>query len=313
MTENPYEPIDPDDPAEVRPPHRLVEHERWKLGILIGISCIGFLIANVLTPMMFDDAFPALVFTNIVTAQLTLICIWGTLVRGTFWIRLPWTILLLAISWCALAWGIAIDNGPTDIDSMISVGVIWIAGFIASFVPLKIAAMSFGWQIFQLKREITGTDQRYAIRDVMIGTGLLAITMAIARAMLPGEEIDIYRAIKAAQLDQAEPVIAISIFGVVSLLVKLPCIWIALAAPKDSIKGYVLFWAGYCFALTLIEVTVLGAIIGGIDEDLVMGMIVGHQLMGGIMFAVCLPLRGLGYRLEQTRGKSAIPIENHVQ
>ncbi|MDA7904372.1 hypothetical protein N9B45_01585 [bacterium] len=56
---------------------------------------------------------------GIMTAQLTFICVWGTLVRGTFWIRLPWTLLLLVLSWWAFTWGITIENGQPDIDTML--------------------------------------------------------------------------------------------------------------------------------------------------------------------------------------------------
>ena len=52
----------------------------------------------------------------------------GTLVRGTFWIRLPWTLLLLIISWCGFAWGIAIDKGHPDVGAMLGVGLVGCLG-----------------------------------------------------------------------------------------------------------------------------------------------------------------------------------------
>ena len=280
----------------------ILSRRLW-LSVLIVLCCFCFLIVDVMTPQSFSGPFPAMVFTNLVTAQLTVICIWGTLVRGTFWIRLPWTLLLLVLSWCALAWGIQIEEGRPHTDSMLGVGLVWFFGFVASFVPLKIAAACFRWQIVTVSSNAAQDWKSYAIRDIMIGTLLLAVAMAFGRSMLPPDPINFNAVWRSSGLDRAEPMFAISLFGVISLLVKLPCIWIALAAGTTKIARYVAIWSVYCVALTVVEYLLLMSVLGHPGNDMwefFFGILVGHQLMGAIILAICLPLRGLGYRLERS-------------
>ena len=274
--------------------------QRVGLGFLILLCCIGFLIADVLTAHLFDDPFPAMIILNVITAQLTLVCVWGTLVQGTFWVRLPWTLLLLVVSWCALAVGAAWEFSGTHVEQVLGIGFLWSFGFVASFVPLKIAAVAFGWRIVQTSTQGEQLVQ-YSIRDMMIGTLLLAVTMAIGRAVLPDEPIDLQLALRSSGLGDGEPLFAICVFGVISLLVKLPCIWIALAQDNEKLPASIAIWSGYCVILTILELAVLSIFLGvpSGESGLVLGMLIGHQLMGGIVLAVCLALRGLGYRLQR--------------
>lgn len=278
---------------------------KTQLALLIAFCCVGFFAADVATPTCFQAPFPAMLALGVVTAQLTVICVWGTLVRGTFWIRLPWTLLLLVVSWCGFAWGITLEKGKPDTEAMLAALVIWMFGFITSFVPLKIAAMFFRWQIVQETDDTADADQssRYAIRDIMIGTLLLALTMGIGRAMLQDEYISIRRAVHASGLDEPEPLFVITVYGVISLLVKLPCIWIALGEKAEKIQSRIAPWIGYCFALAILEILLLTAVLGNPGNETAEvfgGLIISHQLMGAIMLGVCLTLRGLGYRLERS-------------
>lgn len=280
-------------------------NQRIWLILLIAVSWIAFFIADVATPIWFDDPLPAMLILGVVTAQLTVICVWGTLVRGTFWIRLPWTLLLLVISWCAFAWGITMRDGRADTALLLGIAVIWMLGFVTSFVPLKIAAMCFRWQIVQESADHHDAkkDFRYAIRDIMIGTLLLAVSMGIGRAMLPYENIHFARALEASGLVNAQACILIAIFGVVSLLVKLPCIWISLGEKADKIISRIGMWSVYCLGLAIFEIGLLIALLGSPGNqsaDLFAGMILSHQVMGAIILGVCLALRGLGYHLERS-------------
>lgn len=283
---------------------------KQRLALLIIACCIGFLLADVATRTCFENPFWAMIALGVITAQLTVICVWGTLVRGTFWIRLPWTLLLLLVSWCAIALGITIENGSPDTDAMLGAAALWTFGFATSFVPLKIAALCFRWQIVQDSGDHQNVvrNSRYAIRDIMIGTLLLALTMAIGRAMLPNEEISFTRAIHASSLNRPEPLIAITIYGIISLLVKLPCIWIALGEESEKIRSRIYAWIVYCLVLAFIEILLLIAVLGNPGSrsgELFAGMIISHQLMGAIMLGVCLALRGMGYRLEHFMSKRA--------
>jgi hypothetical protein len=306
-----------EQPVNELGPSSVLQLERRKLlVILIGFCCVGFFIADVATPLCFDELLPAFLTLGIVTAQLSVICVWGTLVRGTFWIRLPWTLLLLMLSWCGFAYGLAIKRPVSDSDSMLAAGIVWMMGFITSFIPLKVAAICFRWQIVQHTADISNPDRssRFAIRDMMVGTLLLALSMAVARVMLPnGEEISFERAVRAGGFDKPVLLLVISIYGVVSLLVKLPCIWIALGEKAEKIGARIVFWVFYCFALAVVEFVLFALVAGSPgaqDLEAFVGVVVSHQLMGTIMLGICLALRGLGYRLHrsapgtQTKGKT---------
>ncbi|TWT94563.1 hypothetical protein Pla52n_53840 [Stieleria varia] len=281
-----------------------------QLILLIAVCCIGFFIADVATPTWFEKPFPAMIALGVVTAQLTVICVWGTLVRGTFWIRLPWTLLLLVLSWCGFAWGITIEKGTPDAYAMLEAALLWTFGFVTSFVPLKIAAMCFRWQIVQdsVDDHSAGQSAGYAIRDIMVGTLLLALSMGIGRAMMPDEEIELIRVWRDSLFSHPEPLIAITIFGIVSLLVKLPCIWISLGEKTERIKSRIGLWFVYCLLLAVGEFILLCAVLGNPGDDsgeVFFGIVLSHQLMGMIMLAVCLALRGLGYRMERARASAA--------
>ena len=96
-------------------PHINDERQSWisahviQLAVFVGVVCAIFIAMDVLMSACFHDAWSGVFMMNIVIGQLTLICIWGTLVEGTFWVRLPWTILLLVISWGALCYGVKLD------------------------------------------------------------------------------------------------------------------------------------------------------------------------------------------------------------
>ena len=281
------------------------ELKRKRLFALIGFCGLVFFVADLLTPTCFEAPFPAMLALGVVTAQLTVICVWGTLVRGTFWLRLPWTMLLLVVSWQGLAWGSAFVTKTPSTSVILGIGFVWIFGFVTSYIPLKIAAICFRWQIIDNSAQDRTNENtsRYAIRDMMLGTLFLALMLAIGRAMLPSDEINFQQALASSGLNRSEPRIAIALYGVISLLVKLPCIWIALGEKKEMIKSRIWTWAAYCFGLSIFEVLLLTALvgnIGGISGELFVGLVLSHQLMGGIMLLVCLTLRGLGYRLERS-------------
>ena len=148
----------------------------------------GYIAIDVLTPCYFDDPWPAVFLMIQVVGQLTLICVWGTLVEGTFWFRLPWTLLLLVISWAALCYGFYIENGQISSANILAMGLVWLYGFAISYLPLKIAAWLFRWRIRLVSTETeTTVSKNYAVRDIMIGTAILAVTLAIGRRLMPGE------------------------------------------------------------------------------------------------------------------------------
>ena len=171
-------------------PHGKRSPSLAKLWAFVCLTFAGFMVLNVLTPVYFEKAWISVILMNLVIGQLTLICIWGTLVEGTFWIRLPWTIVLLVVSWAALCVGLIVDKGgyasvnPAEI---LGIGVVWFYGFAISYVPLKLAALLFGWRITLTKTsDADAASTNHSIRDMMVGTAILAVTMAIGRMLVAG-------------------------------------------------------------------------------------------------------------------------------
>lgn len=279
------------------------------MAFLLGLCCLGFFIADIATPNFFTDPLPAMLAIGVMTAQLTVICVWGTLVRGTFWIRLPWTFLLLVISWCGFAWGVRISDRGADTEAMLGTAVIWAFGFATSFVPLKIAAVCLRWQIIKDGGgpEETCAGSRYAIRDIMIGTFLLALSMGIGRTILPDGQLDLTRAIAANSLENAGLWVVLVIFGVISMLVKVPCIWISLGVNAEKVISRIGLWVVYCFLLSLLEIMLLLFFLPGVGSggtaEVFLGMIISNQIMGGSILSVGLLLRGAGYRLTRPRNR----------
>jgi hypothetical protein len=285
---------------------RLDFGSRASLIFLLGIYCIGFWIADVATPQISGEPVLALLCLGIVTAQLTVISVWGTLVHGTFLVRLPWTLLLLTLSWCGFVWGISIEQGGPKIDSMIETGMVWMVGFVTSFVPLKIAAMCFGWQIIKRSGNSDGglKDSRYTIKDMMLGTLLLAVSMGIGRWMLRGEAIDLVSVMQKSIFNQRYGLFLLSIYGVISLLVKLPCIWISLGEKHENVGSMIGKWIFYCSLLVIFETCFFMVLLGPPPVDILgemfVGLLISHQVMGASVLIVCLTLRGLGYRMERS-------------
>lgn len=296
-------------------PHLNDEHERWisahviQLAVLVGVLFAVFVAMDMLMSSCFHDAWSGVFMMNIVVAQLTLICIWGTLVEGTFWIRLPWTILLLVISWGALCYGVKLDHGVISSAEVWGMGLVWVYGFVVSYIPLKLAAWLFGWRIFQKDKPDRGAQvNRYAIRDMMMGTAILAVTLAIGRQFMPGDWPTWSAVLTESGLDDPLPVFAMVLFSIISLIVKLPCIWIALAISKEKIPRYSLIWIVCAGVLGFVELGILAAVVKtlGRSETLqfMFGLVLGHLAMAVIMIGVLCVLRRFGYRTSRLKQQS---------
>jgi hypothetical protein len=283
-----------------------------KLGIILFLIFAGFLALDVLLASVFDDAWTALFFLNIVVGQLTLICVWGTLVEGTFWVRFPWTILLLVISWAALAFGAYLDlpspRAQLAPALVLGLGMVWFYGFAISYIPLKIAAWVFGWKITQagsVSSSVAST--RYAIRDIMIGTAILAVVLSIGRILIPGALPPWSSVLKASGLDRLDVLIAFLIFSIVGLAVKLPCIWIALAMTREKVFSRSVAWFFLSGLLGLIEFLIISSVIGRmgprVGVEICAGLISGHMAMAAIMIGVLYVLRLNGYQLSRSVSK----------
>lgn len=273
------------------------------LMLLLGGCCAGFLIFDVITPYLMPEPFSGMVAIGVVTAQLTVICVWGTLVRGTFWVRFPRTLLLLVFSWAGFSLGIDFlgDGGPPI---RLSVGITWFIGFLITFVPLKAASLWFRWQIVQDNQKGNASCvSTYSIREIMLGIFLLSLSLGIGNALISFEGIS-----QISLRNDPEVLVYISVYGLVSLLGTIPCIWISLKVAMDKVIRWICIWIIYCLLLSVIEIGVVGLIAPfGNDRPFVLGLILGNQLMGAIILGICFALRGLGYKLSRPQRKSVLP------
>lgn len=267
-------------------------------GVYIGL--------DLLTPYFFGEAWSGPFLTILLVGQLTLICVWGTLVEGTFWFRLPWTILLLVVSWAALCTGVYLDSGLVDPEVIMALGLVWFYGFGISYIPLKIAAWSFGWRIQLLRKDpLQRGTGRFAIRDIMLGTAILAVTLAIGRRFLPEELPPWSEVLARSGLRSPDFLIGFLVFSIISLVVKLPCIWIALAVADNKILRQSLIWVYCSGALGFVETLILTSIFptGNNYFEILFSFVFGHALMATSMLGVLWGLRSFGYRLIRSKGK----------
>ena len=282
----------------------------WLAFGVVGIFA-AFLALDAMLPSYFGgDNYAWGIMLNVAVAQLTLLCVWGTLVEGTFWFRVPWTILLLTISWAALAFGVFLNQGPVDSQVILALGLVWFFGFAVSYIPLKIAAWLFGWRITQAKTLRLAGSNQYAIRDMMIGTAILAFVISIGRFLIPGELPPWSAVLKASFLDRQEPIIAFGLFGIVSLAVKLPCIWISLAMAREKVVFWGIAWTLFSGLLGLAEFVLLSVLVGlGKREwfQFLSGLVLGHMAMAAIMIAVLCFLRLCGYGMSRVKRRSVVP------
>ena len=180
-------------------------------------------------------------------------------------------------------------------------GVVWFYGFIISYIPLKSAAWAFGWRIRLDNHERKHDEsKRYAIRDIMLGTTILAVTLAIGKQFIPGKLPDWSEVLIESGLSDPSFLTAFLIFSVVSLLVKLPCIWIALAAAETSVLSLSIMWIFCSGVFGLIELGVLILVLGPPGSELaevLLALTLGHASMAATMIAVLYGLRRFGYRM----------------
>ena len=141
-----------------------------------------------------------------------------------------------------------------------------------------------------------------------MGTAILAVTVAIGRVVLPGDLPSWEEVLDRSGLNDYRPLTALFIFSVVSLIVKLPCIWIALAVPRSRILQYSIAWTFSAAILGLLEMGLLVFLLGPPGPDtteFVVGLSLGHAVMAVLMIGVLLLLRIFGYRMSRRKRMAA--------
>ena len=291
---------------------QVILHRRRRVfSLLLLFVAIGFLVFDVFAPVLFDDtSVPAGTLTlAVVTAQLTMICVWGALVHGSFVVRLPWSLLLLVISFYAFALGVRLSSLSSTPESQIVrqqfyIGFFWLMGFVVSFVPLKILAVISGWRVefVDLPFKAGKSDSQYGTRQMMLGVTFLAVTMGLIRLAFVYQDINVWSLVSSVVYDLGGAVLALWAFCVVSLLINIPCIWISLAQQRRYLLFSLMGWGVYCLCMTALGLACLAWLASGLPgwrgSDFAW-FFISHQLMGGLILVCCLVLRGMGYTLQR--------------
>ena len=161
--------------------------------------------------------------------QLNLISVWAAVSRGQLILRLPWALLLTVLMWAALLCGCWLANRSPSLHEATDYGVVLTLGSIAAQVPLWLASWVFGWQLIAFNHDLTpddGDSNQFNIGQMLIGTLLLAVALALAKSILPqGDPYQIGSALSL--LRDKTTWVLIGATAVCNLLLVVPCIWAA--------------------------------------------------------------------------------------
>ena len=83
-----------------------------------------------------------------------------------------------------------------------------------------------------------------------------------------------------------------------SLIVKLPCIWIALATPRVRFLRTAIGWVVVSGLLGLLEFGLISSVLGPPGREAIkvcFALVVGHMAMAAVMIGVLFFLRFFGY------------------
>ena len=286
----------------------MLHRRRRFFSLLLPFVAIGFLVFDVFVHGLFDEAsIPAVtLILAVVSAQLTMISVWGSLVHGSFVVRLPWSLLLLVISFYAFALGVRLSTWQVSqiVRQQFFIGFFWSMGFVVSFVPLKVMAVISGWRVgvVDVPSSSGKSDSQYGTRQMMLGVTFLAVTMGLIRLAFVYQDINLWSLVSSVFYDLGGAVLAFWAFCVVSLLINIPCVWISLAQQRRYMLFSLTGWVVYCLFMTALELVCLAWIASGLPgwrgSDFAW-FFISHQLMGGLILVCCLALRGMGYTLQR--------------
>jgi hypothetical protein len=165
--------------GQVAPPQGL----RWWLP-LIGT----FLLANVAVAPLMDEVGPndwAAVFVyacfGIIPAQAAALSVWLAWGPQPFWQRLwvHWSIAAFAL----VAWlfGLVLAEEWDDVDGLEKVLPMALLFGLTVQLPLWVVRGIWGWRLTLEQEAASGADDKLTIRDLMVGTVIVAVSLAVAR------------------------------------------------------------------------------------------------------------------------------------
>ena len=221
-------------------------------------------------------------------AQLNLIGAWAALAPGRLLVRIPWSLALLTAVWFALIFGESLlsHSSGEDISNM---GTLLLAGFCVIQVPMWIARKTLGWQLVNPNFS-RSAKRNFSISELMLGTFVLALLLALGRVLLPAEKLSLGI--------NDEVLIAIGTAIIVTnLIVVVPVIW--LSFQKQNI------WGAWFFANLLasaFEFAALIAVLGPPGSDgfyIFIALFIINLTQCVVVIVVMSVMQNNGYQLKR--------------
>lgn len=228
--------------------------------------------------------------------QLNLISVWAAMSHGSPIMRLPWACLMLVLMWTSIIVGIRIVNtlGLNDRDTL-AIGIVLLLSCLTTQVPLWIASRVFGWRLTHIDQ--SNEAGQFNLRQMFVGTILLAISLAASRLLLPTKTSDFVF-----ELD-GELSIVLPIMAAINLITVTPAIWGALR--KLSLGLALILWATSTFLFTVIECVVLAVAIGDFSIEIFVLFIGINAAQVAIVFVALKALSAAGFRLERQQERQS--------
>ena len=236
-------------PFGLRPPVA-----RWVLWAICATLITAFLGLDFLAQLALGERpnVMVLALAGLCIGQVNLIATWAVLAPGSLVVRLPWTLLLGMLTWFALVLGGRIARGMVPQDQVL-LGTVLLSGCVFLQIPLWIAKKAFGWRMVREgeARDTVREDRQFNLRQMLLGTLLLALALAPVRFLVPpGIALAIEEGLR-------EVSVILGVALLCNLVVTVPCIWGGLILSAEGIVPAALGWLGYCLLLTLVEIVLL--------------------------------------------------------
>jgi len=251
------------------------------INLFVSVSVYGI-------PGTFFTAFPSGFVLGVFIGQLNLISIWAAISRGNLIVRLPWALLLVALM-CSSFWAggeMAEDAYGHSIylqNQLLRTSIMLAAGCILTQIPLWIASRLGGWE---LARPSSSTnDGQFELKQLFLGTTLLAFTLGLARLFFDHDE---------SRFSIAHIYELANIFffagALCNLILVTPCVWAAFRLRFTMARFWIAF--AVAFIVSMIQYGGICMIIGGPGRDHVKWGIIFVAVNFGQMVVVysCLSL-----------------------
>lgn len=239
-------------------------------------------VVNLSMSRSFASSVTAGLLVGLLIGQLNLSSVWAAVSAGPFVTRLPWSLLLAVLTWVSFSLGVADDSQAVS-----NVGMFLAIGCIVTQMPLWFASRLLGWEMVQRSgkasmgpAEDASRDKQFQIKQVLIGTFALAVTLGVARYLQPLFELNTNL--------PPESYAFLSAAIVCNLLLAVPCVWFAMLTQLDWAKAFIAI--AVAVLVSLLEFGGICLAIGGPGRDHFNWAMVFISTNLGQMIAVYVPL-----------------------